>query len=138
MWYDPEQAYGEVVDQLALPGTTVLRYQGSFFELRHRMEPFLEFVDDEGRLGANVEAPPRLLVYVPLDPARTQHALIEAEAAGAVIEPGGSPWQRNTRLKVLAAARIAPELKTIRKDPKALLDAYTQGIAGKGGEEALP
>ena len=31
VWYDPEQAYGDVVDQLHLPETTVLRYQGSFF-----------------------------------------------------------------------------------------------------------
>ena len=48
VWYDPEQAYGDVVDQLHLPETTVLRYQGSFFALRHRLEPFLEFVDDDG------------------------------------------------------------------------------------------
>src|SRR5262249_50150154 len=29
-------------------------------------------------------------------------ALIEAEAAGSVVYPGANPWQRNTRLKVLA------------------------------------
>ena len=38
--------------------------------------------------------PAPLLLYVPLDRAKTQHALIEAEAAGVVMEPGGSPWQR--------------------------------------------
>ena len=42
VWYDPEQAYSDVVDQLHLPETTVLRYQDSFFALRHRLEPFLE------------------------------------------------------------------------------------------------
>jgi hypothetical protein len=110
IWYDPEQAYGDVVDQL--PETTVLCHQSSFFDLRHRLEPFLEFVDDAGQFHANPEIPPRVLVYVPLDRAKTQHALVEAEAAGVVMEPGGSPWQRNTRLKVLAERvfkRIAPD-----------------------------
>jgi hypothetical protein len=112
VWYDPEPAYGDVVDQLSLPETTVLRYQGSFFALRHLLEPFLEFVDDAGTFHVNVETPPRVLIDVPLDRARTQHALIEAEAAGVVMEPGGSPWQRNTRLKVLAERvfkRLAPD-----------------------------
>lgn len=112
VWYDPEQAYNNVVDQLPLPATTVLRYQDSFFALRHRLEPFLEFVDEAGQFTTDLETPPRVLVYVPLDRAKTHHAFIEAEAAGVVMEPGGSPWQRNTRLKVLAERvfkRIAPD-----------------------------
>lgn len=112
VWYDPEQAYGDVVDRLSLPETAMLRYQASFFELRHRLDPFLEFVDDTGRFRANLETPPRVLVYIPLHRARAQHALIEAEAAGVVMEPGGSPWQRNTRLKVVAERvfkRLAPD-----------------------------
>src|SRR5712691_1998396 len=112
VWYDPEQAYGDIVDQLHLPETTILPYHGSFFALRHCLEPFLECVDEDGTWHAQVDTPPRLLLYVPLDRAKTQHALIEAEAAGVVMEPGGSPWQRNTRLKVLAERvfkRIAPD-----------------------------
>ena len=69
-------------------------------------------MDEDGTWHAQVDTPPRLLLYVPLDRAKTQHALIEAEAAGVVMEPGGSPWQRNTRLKVLAERvfkRIAPD-----------------------------
>jgi hypothetical protein len=112
VWYDPECAYGDVVDQMHLPETTVLRYQGSVFALRHRLEAFLEFVDDDGRVHTNIETPPRVLLYVPLDRTNTQHALIEAEAAGVVMEPGSSPWQRNTRLKVIAERvfkAIAPD-----------------------------
>ena len=112
VWYDPEQAYGDVMDQLYLPETAVLRYQDSFFALRHRLEPFLECVDEDGEWHTQVDTPPRLLLYVPLDRVKTQHALVEAEAAGVVMEPGGSPWQRNTRLKVLAERvfkRIAPD-----------------------------
>jgi hypothetical protein len=102
VWYDPEHAYADVVSQLDQPGTTVLRYEGSFFDLRHRLEPLLEFLGEDGRFHANLETPPRLLLYVPVDRTKTQHALIEAEAARVVMEPGASPWQRNTRLKVLA------------------------------------
>jgi hypothetical protein len=112
VWYDPGQEYGDVVDQLSLPETTVSRYQSSFFDLRHLLEAFLEFVDTAGQFCTNIETPPRVLVYVPFDRAKAQHALIEAEAAGVVMEPGGSPWQRNTRLKVLAERvfkRITPD-----------------------------
>jgi len=112
VWYDPEQTYAEVVNQLNLPETTIFRYTGSFFELRYRIEPFLEFIDENGKLHPNLETPLRLLVYIPLDRGRTQHALVEAEAAGVVMEPGASPWQRNTRLKILAERvfkRIAPD-----------------------------
>jgi len=83
VWYDPERAYGEVVDQL--PETSVLCYQSSFFELRHRLEPFLEFADDAGQFHTNLETPPRVLVYVPHDRAKTQHALVEAEQQFAHI-----------------------------------------------------
>ena len=110
VWYDPEQAYGDVVDQGHLPKITVLRYQDSFFALRHRLEPFLECVDEDGEWHAQVDIPPRLLLYVPLDRAKTQHALIEAEVAGVVLEPGGNPWQRNTRLKVLAERVFKPDV----------------------------
>ena len=53
VWYDPEQAYGDIVDQLHLPETTLLRYQGSFFALRRHLEPFLECVDEDGTWHAN-------------------------------------------------------------------------------------
>jgi len=112
VWYDPEHAYGEVADKLDLPDVTLLRYTGSFFELRHRVEPFLEFVGEDGMFRTGLETPPLLLICVPLDRARAQNALIEAEAAGVVMEPGGSPWQRNTRLKVIAERvfkRFAPD-----------------------------
>jgi len=102
VWYDPETVYGEVAEGLSLPETTVLRYTDGFFELRHRIDPLLEFVEEDGRLRAHAEVAPRLVVYVPRDRPETHYALVEAEAAGVVMEPGANPWQRNTRLKVLA------------------------------------
>ncbi|MBM4092887.1 MAG: PglZ domain-containing protein, partial [Planctomycetes bacterium] len=112
VWYDPEGVYGEVAANLDLSDTRVLRFESSFFELRSRLEPLLEFVEDDGSFQPDLETPPRVVVYVPRDRAATEQALVEAEAAGVVMEPGASPWQRNTRLKVLAERvfkRIAPD-----------------------------
>ncbi len=112
VWYDPDGAYGDVVATLDFPATQVLRFESSFFELRSRLEPLLEFVTDDGSFQPDFETPPQVVVYVPRDRVATEGALIEAEAAGVVLEPGASPWQRNTRLKVLAERvfkRIAPD-----------------------------
>ena len=34
VWYDPEGAYSEAAEALDVPGTTILRYDGSFVQLR--------------------------------------------------------------------------------------------------------
>lgn len=112
VWYDPDLAYGDVATNLSLPGVAVLRFEGSFFALREQLEPFLEFVDETGRPKADAGVPPRVLVYVPCARRDTHFALIEAESAGVVIEPGANPWQRNTRLRVIAEQvfkEIAPD-----------------------------
>jgi len=125
VWYDPEGHYVQFVERLEIPETTILRYEGSFFELRYRMEPYLEFVDEEGRISDNPDIPPKLLIYVPLKREDTEYALAEVEAYGVVIEPGASPWQRNTRLRVLAERifkKIAPQ------EVKNILTKIDQGV----------
>lgn len=91
VWYDPGAAYQTVAERLHLPGTTVARYDGSFLKLRREIDPLLDGLE-----------PPKLVVYVPLDPADTHHALVELEAAGVVMFPGQQPPNRNTRLAVVA------------------------------------
>jgi hypothetical protein len=39
---------------------------------------------------------------------------------------------------LLAAGRIEAELKTVRKDARAIMEAYTTRLAGTGGAQALP
>jgi len=51
IWYDPEQAYGAVAAELTLPQATVVRYDGSFFQLRKEIDHLMI----EGQ-------PPRLVV----------------------------------------------------------------------------
>src|SRR5262245_41668413 len=91
IWYDPEGHYRSVASSLALPRTLFARYNGSFLQLRREIDPFL------GDLH-----PPRLIIYVPMDQAGTDHALIELEAAGVVVQPGQQPPARNTRLSLIA------------------------------------
>ncbi|MBI4519040.1 MAG: PglZ domain-containing protein [Deltaproteobacteria bacterium] len=102
VWYDPERSYVHVAEQITVPDATVIRFCGSFFELRAQLEPLLEFVDTDGHPRPERTVPPHVLVYMPMDRRETHYALIEAESAGHVIEPGANPWQRNTRLKVIA------------------------------------
>src|SRR5262245_58219078 len=91
VWYDPEQAFVTAAAELALPKTTVARYDGSFFRLRHEIDYLM-----------NGDLPPRLVVYVPEERRSTHSALVELEAAGVVVQPGQQPPNRNTRLAVVA------------------------------------
>ena len=91
LWFDPEQHYIDVAATLSIPRTTIARFDGSFFALRHEIEPLL-----------NGTEPPRLVVYVPLDLAETHSALAEIEALGVVVMPGQQPPSRNTRLSIIA------------------------------------
>src|SRR5205814_10614956 len=80
-----------------LPETNIARYDGSFFQLRREIDPIL-----------NGQAPPRLVVYVPMNQGETDHALIELEAAGVVVQPGQQPPNRNTRLSLVARNALRP------------------------------
>lgn len=91
VWFDPEEIYGDIAADLEIPGVTVVRYQGSFFELRHDVAPLMCSED-----------PPNLLIYVPLSEEETENALIAYTSAGIVLKPNHMAWQRNTGLGVIA------------------------------------
>ncbi len=93
VWYDPDGVYADALPSLNLPDTEVLRYTDSFIQLRWEI--------DQRHLMDGEEAP-RLVVYVPLTQDQTNHALIELEAAGVIMQPGQQPPARNTRLAVVA------------------------------------
>ncbi len=93
VWYDPGRVYAGIIDTLDLGGTPLLRYEGSFFALRKALDPYLAEEDPEP-----------VVIYVPKDQRETGHALVEAEAAGAVVFPGAPSLARNTRLPVVARA----------------------------------
>ena len=97
VWYDGDCHYRDVAQGLEFPNTKFAQYIGSFFELRHAIE--------EDLAGAK---PPRLVVYVPVHQATTHDALIEAEVAGVVVQPGQQPPTRNTRLAIVARNALRP------------------------------
>lgn len=93
VWFDPESHYHELVENLSLPEIAVERYEGSFFELRHRIEPYF---------GADRDSPPRLVVYVGQTEEDTHNALVELTQPGVVMKPGQHSVNLNTRLAVVA------------------------------------
>jgi hypothetical protein len=88
VWYDPDRHYEKFIEPLELTATHVVRFRDSFFVLRHEIEPFLSGPE-----------PGRLLVYVPMDQQQAHDALIEAGAAGAVM---------NLSLAILARDALKP------------------------------
>jgi len=112
VWYDPERAYAKVVDRLALEGVKSFKYEDGYFRLREQLEAWMEWVDESGRAMPDHEVPPKILVYVPHARNDSHYALIEAETAGVVIEPGAPVAERNSRLAGLVErlyARLSPE-----------------------------
>lgn len=98
VWFDPERHYEGLIDEISFEGVHKFKYEGSFFGLRHRIHPLLEDID-----------PPNLLVYVPLAEEETHYALAELTVPGEVMKPGQHPWQKNTRLSVIAG-RVLKEI----------------------------
>jgi PglZ domain len=99
VWFDPSRDYEQLVPSLSFDRTTVVAFKGSFFALRREIDGLL-----------NGESPPRLVVYVPCTEEETQDALIELTSTGVVMKPGQHPWQRNTRLSVVAKAALRTSL----------------------------
>lgn len=70
LWQDDEGSYRSVVADVAPTGAALLEFEGSWMDLRHRLE---------SALGAST--PPDVVVYVPV-PVPGQDPLAEARAAG--------------------------------------------------------
>ncbi len=103
VWYDPEQHYADLAQQLTaevVAGATIQRYipQRGFVGLRHDLEP----------LWATQTHPPRLLIYVPRSQPDSHQALIEFEVAGTVVRPGQQPPEQNTALVAIARQALNP------------------------------
>lgn len=132
VWYDPDSAYGSALPVLNLHDTEVMRYQGSFVQMRWKI--------DQKHLMDGEEAP-RMVVYVPMDQEQTHNALIELEAAGVIMQPGQQPPARNTRLAVVARNALKGVLG---EDTAAHVEKQTEAgkltladldtLADKGGE----
>lgn len=139
VWFDPEQAYTAVVEDLLkkshLPEFTLAVYDlgKGFLALRRELESVWQ--GDE---------PPRLLIYVPMASHATHNALIEYILAGVQLEPGQHPPERNTRLAVIAGRALEDVLpaaaleKIVADTNKGGLDlAEIEALAERGQETLL-
>jgi PglZ domain len=99
VWFDPLRSYEGLVASLTAAGATVAQYVDSFFALRRVVDGLLDS-----------DVPPRLIVYVPRAEEDVDDALVELTMAGVIMKPGQHPWQRNTRLSVVAKAALAPSM----------------------------
>lgn len=133
LWFDPEQHYERALEDLAIPESKVLRFEGSFYDLRRKAEPLLR--------GIEV---PRLLVYLPLEYETARMALAELISFGTVVRPG-EKGLANTRLAVVARRALKgllPETRLVRLDKEIeqnkLTLAELEDLALGGGEMHLP
>ncbi len=111
VWYDAEGAYADLVAGLTagdVGAEHLVAYDpaGGFVRLRHDLEP----------LWAAARTPPRLLLYVPLARAAAYRALVEYEAAGAVMRPGQQPPERNTALASVAREALRSVVPPARRE----------------------
>lgn len=107
LWFDPEHHYGKVAESLSIPGTNVINFnpKQGLLSLRRELEP----------LWSQVE-PPQLVVYLPISEKDTHHALIEFIVAGAIMQPGQQPPDRNTRLALIARQALEDILPSTNLD----------------------
>ncbi|MBN2413376.1 PglZ domain-containing protein [candidate division KSB1 bacterium] len=99
LWYDPEQLYTEMLNDLTLPNVPVFIYEGSFLKLRYNIETLLAG-----------EKKPNMLIYINLARNETEYAMIEAESAGCYLMPGHPERKFNTRLVNIARQMLEPIL----------------------------
>ena len=133
LWFDPEQHYERTLEGLAIPGSKVLRFERSFYELRDEAEPLLR--------GMEV---PVALVYLPVEYETARMPLAELISYGTIVRPG-EKGLANTRLAVVARRALrglVPETRLDRLDKEIeqnkLTLAELEDLALGGGEMHLP
>ena len=105
VWYDPSKDYAAIQTALTadqVGAERIFRYEPAegFFDLRHEIEPIWQSID--------LNAAPKLLIYVPLAQLETHHALIEYEVGGVVMQPGQQPPECNTALSAITRLALEP------------------------------
>ena len=117
VWFDPENQYTHVAQNLTLQDTKVFLYDPAegYLSLRRAIEHFW--------VG---ETPPSLVIYVPKALQDIDQALIEYTTAGVIMRPGQQPPECNTRLPVITRSALEEVC------PPMVLDQYiADAEAGK-------
>lgn len=142
LWFDPENAYSDVLAAIAahplLVGSYMLIHDGSHLAFRYAAEPYL----NEGFDGEAGDVP-GLIGYIPLPRTETDSALAEIAAIGVIAEPGAN-HDLNMRLHVVAKAALKSALTpdhlddVVRKAEKGAFNfADLDKLGGSAGSSAL-
>lgn len=101
VWFDGEEAWTDVLDEiqgaLETRGAHFLRFQDSFWRLRHQ-------VDALGLLDLDKRRAPQLVIYVPRDELKCGDALSEIAKLGVVMKSKNVGASHSTKLSSLAKA----------------------------------
>lgn len=89
VWYDPEGNYKDLLPNIDLSKCPILKFEGSYYDLRFKAENYFEGIDKK-----------QLLVYLNTKRDTQLFPLIELEKAGCVVESEGTV-ERNTNLTVV-------------------------------------
>lgn len=116
VWQDTPIQYADVADSVVPPDTAFARYEGSWFELRHRIESQLTLV-----------SPPKLVVYVGADPPEAD-PLAELRAAAHTVDLPLRDLIRDALAAHLAASQISAILESAATFAEAAAAAGT-GVA---------
>jgi hypothetical protein len=122
VWEDPQREYEQVAPTLAPQGAAFFSWEGSWYELRRRIEPLV-----------SGSTPQPLVVYLPVEVEPEEDPLAELRDAGAVFKMRLATLIRNALAKTLSPTRIA-ELQQART----LLEAEAALTAGEGTGIRLP
>ena len=98
VWYDPDGCYGSMVSEINWTNIPLIKYEGSYYAVRFKVEQYFESIDRH-----------KILIYLNTKRDTSNFPLIELEKAGCVIEPHG-PVERNTNLTVVVKETFSEKI----------------------------
>ncbi len=124
LWHDEARSYEAVVDTVCPDGARLVKYEGSWFDLRQRIEDDLALAD-----------PPRLVVYVS-HPAPAHDPLAEVRAASDELVLPIGDLVRDGLAAHLPVSQLAEIARTATSFEEA--DAAAQGGVAAGFVSLVP
>ncbi len=100
IWYDPKGIYKEIVGQSDFIDVPVIKYEGSYYEIRFKTEGYF-----------NGEEKKDILLYIEHRRDVTNFPLIELEKAGCILEPAAS-LDKNTDLATIVKKALSDKFSS--------------------------
>jgi len=122
VWEDPQREYESTAASVSPPGTTFVRWDGSWYKLRRDIEPHV-----------SGPTPPSLLIYQPVDTPK-EDPLAEAREAGHILRYRLATLTRHA----LAGRFTEPRIEEVAAQARTLSEVDVALAAGEGSGVRLP